>query len=63
MYAGFYNERQSSSPIISKRHPAVDESSAEYQAAMNKLYDAAWKFDRGKNGDLLKVSYKRDNDI
>lgn len=26
-----------------------------YQSAMEKLYEASWKFDRGKNEDLLKV--------
>jgi hypothetical protein len=33
----------------------IDENSEIYQSAMSKLYEAAWKFDRGKNGDLLKV--------
>jgi hypothetical protein len=28
-----------------------------YTAAMEKVYEASWKFDRGKNEDLLKVSY------
>jgi hypothetical protein len=28
-----------------------------YIAAMEKVYEASWKFDRGKNEDLLKVGY------
>lgn len=34
----------------------LDERNPIYVQAMTSLYDAAWKFDREKNGDLLKVS-------
>jgi hypothetical protein len=34
----------------------VDEHDPVYIQSMTKLYDAAWKFDREKNGDLLKAS-------
>lgn len=33
----------------------IDDESPHYQSAMSKIYEASWKFDRGKNGDLLKV--------
>jgi len=36
----------------------VDETNEMYQGALSKLYDSSWKFDRGKNGDLLKVVYE-----
>lgn len=26
-----------------------------YKSAMEKIYEASWKFDRGKSEDLLKV--------
>jgi hypothetical protein len=34
--------------LINKDDPA-------YQYAMEKIYEASWKFDRAKNEDLLKV--------
>ena len=34
----------------------IDESNPVCQSALAKLYDASWKFDRGKNGDLLRVT-------
>lgn len=37
--------------------PRIDENDPVCQAALMKLYEASWKFDRGKNGDLLKVTY------
>ena len=36
--------------------PRIDENDPVCQAALAKLYEASWKFDRGKNGDLLKVT-------
>ncbi len=44
----------------------IDEGDPIYVASMTKLYDAAWKFDREKNGDLLKVfsqSYLQTNPL
>lgn len=38
----------------------INESNPIYIAAMQKLYDAAWKFDRGKNGDLLETLNNRE---
>jgi len=38
----------------------VDETNEVYQAAIAKLYDSSWKFDRGKNGDLLKTLENRE---
>lgn len=33
----------------------MDEASDTYRQAMDKVYEASWKFDRGKNGEFLKV--------
>lgn len=33
----------------------LDEENPFYQEAMPKIYEACWKFDRGKDGDLLKT--------
>jgi hypothetical protein len=48
-------DRQSRSRSPIARNKAVDESSDIYRQAMDKVYEASWKFDRGKNGDFLKV--------
>ena len=40
------------SPLL-YNETSTDESL--YQVAMKKVYEAAWRFDRGKNGDFLKV--------
>ena len=55
--AGF---KRSASPNARARSPLLFNEAALdqpplYQAAMAKLYDASWKFDRGKNGEFLKV--------
>ena len=47
------DQSRSRSPIA--KNKAVDESSETYRQAMDKVYEASWKFDRGKNGDFLKV--------
>ena len=39
----------------------IDENDLICQTALAKLYEASWKFDRGKNGDLLKVLNFRTN--
>jgi hypothetical protein len=49
-------------PNSRARSPLLfNESAADrsplYQEAMAKVYEAAWKFDRGKDGDFLKVRY------
>ncbi len=38
----------------------LNEDSPHYKAAMEKLFEASWKFDRGKNGDLLKTLDNRE---
>lgn len=38
----------------------LNEESPNYRSAMEKLYEASWKFDRGKNGDLLKTLDNRE---
>jgi hypothetical protein len=38
----------------------LNEESPSYKLAMEKLYEASWKFDRGKNGDLLKTLDNRE---
>jgi len=49
-------EIRPNSPTIEEPTNAVDENDPVYILAMGKLYDAAWKFDRETNGDLLKVN-------
>jgi len=56
------NVKQASSPSTSPNRVrtlisegAIDEENPAYQSAMSKIYEASWKFDRGKNGELLKV--------
>lgn len=54
-------DRSSNSPVSRARSPVtlnknVNEKSEIYRQAMDKLFEASWKFDRGKNGDFLKVS-------
>ena len=50
------NQIRPGSPTIEDESKGiVDETDPTYVAAMGKLYDAAWKFDRETNGDLLKV--------
>jgi len=51
--ASIKRQSRSRSPIAMNK--AVDESSDTYRHAMDKVYEASWKFDRGKNGDFLKV--------
>lgn len=34
----------------------LNENDPAYKSAMQKIYEASWKFDRGKNEDLLKVT-------
>lgn len=53
MGAAVEKQSRSRSPIA--RNKAVDEASDTYRQAMDKVYEASWKFDRGKNGDFLKV--------
>lgn len=50
-------DRQSRSRSPIERNKAVDEASDIYRQAMDKVYEASWKFDRGKNGDFLKVGW------
>lgn len=38
----------------------INEDSPVYASAMEKIYDASWKFDRGKDGDLLKTLDNRE---
>lgn len=47
-YSDFFRAK---SPILRQ----MNDESPVYDNAMSKLYEAAWKFDRGKNGDFLKV--------
>lgn len=51
--------RGSSSTIspLRMRSPSGDfyEANVLYQTAQNKLYEVAWKFDREKNGDIMRV--------
>lgn len=51
-------DRQSRSRSPIARNKAVDEASDIYRQAMDKVYEASWKFDRGKNGDFLKVGWR-----
>lgn len=44
---------QAKSPTL-YNETSTDENSI-YQIAMKKVYEASWKFDRGKNGEFLKV--------
>ena len=59
-YGGGGGGRQMASPDTRSRSPLLFNETAKdesplYQAAMAKVYEASWKFDRGKNGDFLKV--------
>ena len=47
------NSMQARSPTL-YNETSTDENSI-YQIAMKKVYEASWKFDRGKNGEFLKV--------
>jgi hypothetical protein len=49
---GSFNAR-AKSPLL-YNETSTDEGSL-YQIAMKKVYEASWRFDRGKNGDFLKV--------
>ena len=42
--------------------PLLDEDNPAFIRAFATLYNAAWKFDRGKNGDLLRTLDNRELD-
>ena len=58
-------ESPPSSPSPNKVRALIQEGklnalSDQYQSAMSKIYDASWKFDRGKDGDFLKTLDNRE---
>lgn len=55
MQSGLLNSSPQRPRSPTKGGLAVDETSEIYKAAMIKLYESSWKFDRAKNEDLLKT--------
>ena len=45
------------SPLLFNETSSTAENDSLYQQALKKVYEASWRFDRGKDGELLKVCF------